>query len=46
VLREVRARATVFQRNDAKVTLELPIQTSGSSNTTASVTTAEPRSRR
>ena len=46
VLREVRARATVFQKNDVKVTLELPVQTSGPSNTTANVVQAEPRSRR
>jgi general secretion pathway protein N len=46
VLREVRARATVFQKNDVKVTLELPVQASGSADTTASVTTAAPRSRR
>jgi general secretion pathway protein N len=46
VLREVHARATVFQKNDVKVTLELPAQTSGASDATASVTTAAPRSRR
>jgi general secretion pathway protein N len=46
VLREVRARATVFQKNDVRVTLELPVQTSGSSSAAASVTSAEPRSRR
>ncbi len=46
VLREVRARATVFQKNDVKVTLELPVQASGSGGVTASVTTAAPRSRR
>jgi len=46
VLREVHARATVFQKNDVKVTLELPVQTSGPNSATASVTSAEPRSRR
>ena len=46
VLREVRARATVFQKNDVKITLELPAQTSGSNDATASVTAAAPRSRR
>jgi hypothetical protein len=43
VLREVRARATVFQRNDVRVTLELPVQTAARPS---DVTVPDTRARR